>query len=420
MKKIATFILLALLPTVVMAQAVGGQVTRPVKKQQNTQQTRNKPTNSSPKKKIFREVSYESTLSAEERKVWNEERAKAKEEMKQLAYILKSQNIEPKGNFFNGLARCNLGYIDKRGNLVIKSGNYRHYDFHNGYAIIEKDNKYGVIDKKGSVLIPANYDEIHRFSEGYFCVIKDKKVAYFDEKGSMVIPFIWNRYYLAIDPCFKEDFACVCNEKKRYGYIDRNGKVAIPFEYDFAYHFKEGLAPVKKNGKWGYIDKQGKTIIPFIYDNAYTFSEGFGRVEKNGKVGFVNSLGAVVIPIKYGRYPPIGDIVEGYAYVNNNSQAGYGYIDTNGKIVIPYKYREVSDFSEGLACVAITNKLNGCNYGFINKKGQVVIPLKFEKEHIENYQFSEGLAYIEQETKGDHYNKVGGFVDKYGNSTFDF
>lgn len=96
-------------------------------------------------------------------------------------------------------------------------------------------------------------------------------------------------------------------------------------------------------------------------------------------------------------------------------------MNKQGKYIITPKYYEAEDFSEGLACVAKRNSMNQCKYGFINKKGEIVIPFKFVIEHV-NYEFSEGMAFIQ--IYGGHNSageeKIGGFVDKYGNSTFDF
>ena len=39
------------------------------------------------------------------------------------------------------------------------------------------------------------------------------------------------------------------------------------------------LWPVEKDKKWGYIDKTGRLIIPFKFDGAGDFSEGLAAVE---------------------------------------------------------------------------------------------------------------------------------------------
>jgi hypothetical protein len=45
-----------------------------------------------------------------------------------------------------------------------------------------------------------------------------------------------------------------------YGFVDKNGKEAIPLIYEYAEEFKAGKAKVKKAGKEFYIDKTGKLI----------------------------------------------------------------------------------------------------------------------------------------------------------------
>ncbi len=53
---------------------------------------------------------------------------------------------------------------------------------------------------------------------------------------------------------------------------------AIAPQYEDAQEFSEGLAAVKKDGKWGYINEQGKVVVPFQYDVAYIFNEGYAVV----------------------------------------------------------------------------------------------------------------------------------------------
>lgn len=61
--------------------------------------------------------------------------------------------------------------------------------------------------------------------------------------------------------------------------------------------YSEGLAVVKNNGKWGYIDEEGTIVIPIEYDNAWDFTEGRGLVKRDGKFGYVDYQGNEVIPI---------------------------------------------------------------------------------------------------------------------------
>ncbi|MBK9450527.1 MAG: WG repeat-containing protein [Bacteroidetes bacterium] len=79
--------------------------------------------------------------------------------------------------------------------------------------------------------------------------------------------------------------------------MDSTGRMAIPFDYEWACAFKNGLAWVQKKDRYGFIDKSGKTVIPFKYGSAYdyVFMEAHGApvldpvtgerffVDRNGK-----------------------------------------------------------------------------------------------------------------------------------------
>lgn len=130
-----------------------------------------------------------------------------------------------------------------------------------------------------------------------------------------------------------------------FGYIDENAKEAIPYEYDDARNFSEGLAAVYDSGKqrWGYIDKQGTLVIPYMYKKAEPFTEGRGAVQNaDGKWGYIDLNGKVVIPFQY-------DDVEMFTYGTAGANQGglWGYIDLSGKIVVPFKYDDLSTTSKG-------------------------------------------------------------------------
>jgi len=55
--------------------------------------------------------------------------------------------------------------------------------------------------------------------------------------------------------------------------------------------FKEGFALASKDGKWGFINKNSDVVVPFKYDEARSFSEGFTLVGKDYKYGFIDKIG---------------------------------------------------------------------------------------------------------------------------------
>jgi hypothetical protein len=138
-----------------------------------------------------------------------------------------------------------------------------------------------------------------------------------------------NRYYSGSERrlMVKKDNNWIClNEqlkKEKLGFKD-------------IYQYSDGLSRQFKNGKFGYINEQGDVVIPFQYSYSRPFSEGLAMVIKD------------TIP-----FNTIGDISDGQLPQNA------GYIDNTGKIVIDYKYSSASDFQNGVAKVALCLKNPG-------------------------------------------------------------
>ena len=159
---------------------------------------------------------------------------------------------------------------------------------------------------------------------------------------------------------------------KKWGFVDGTGKEIIPFKYDMAVKFSEGLAAVKLKEKWGFIDTTGKEVIPFKFWRTGSFSEGLAAARYvYGGSGFIDKTGKEVIPFEFQW---VGNFSEGLAAVQRNNK--WGFIDKMGKLVIPLNYKNVGKFSEGLAAVQCNNK-----WGAIDKNGTMVVSCIYGNMH---------------------------------------
>lgn len=154
----------------------------------------------------------------------------------------------------------------------------------------------------------------------------------------------------------------VIKKGNKYGFIDKTGKIIVPFEYDYADSFSEGLARVRKGRKWGYIDKVDQLVILFQFDEATSFDKGLARVKKEGKSGYINKTGKAIIPIIYDY---TASFHEGLAEVKLGHK--WGFINMAGGTVIPFDYEETDPFKDGLARVRKGEKVY-----YIDKTGQEV------------------------------------------------
>ena len=60
-------------------------------------------------------------------------------------------------------------------------------DFNEGFAAVLKDRKWGYINTKGEQIVKCKFDGVGDFNEGFAAVKKDGKCGYINTKGYPVI-----------------------------------------------------------------------------------------------------------------------------------------------------------------------------------------------------------------------------------------
>ena len=134
--------------------------------------------------------------------------------------------------------------------------------------IIDGEMKYGYVDSLGIIKIPCSYVDANFFFDGLALVKKSKYGPWIciDNNGNMKYTLKYTN-----GDVYRESLMAVTNstewdENSIFGFVDRNGELAIPFYYTpykgdrFIYlpRFNNGKAYVRYNGKNGWIDKTGK------------------------------------------------------------------------------------------------------------------------------------------------------------------
>ncbi|MEO0110388.1 MAG: WG repeat-containing protein [candidate division WOR-3 bacterium] len=127
----------------------------------------------------------------------------------------------------------------------------------------------------------------------------------------------------------------------------------------------EKLIPFPRGSKWGYVDKEGKVVINPQFDYAYPFSEGLAGVNIGGRQ--FGHPGGILIKgrDKLGINLPFFDFPRGIYREGGILFGKWGYINKEGKFVINPQFDYAYPFSEGLAVVQ-----DGGLWGHINKEGQ--------------------------------------------------
>ncbi len=154
----------------------------------------------------------------------------------------------------------------------------------------------------------------------------------------------------------------------KYGYTDPEGKILIPYKYDWADRFQEGLARTAREDKYGFVNKDGREVIPMQYDWVGRFVDGIARVSKLGQVSYVDQNNQAIgqgLAFDFGK-----DFVNGFARVKRDDF--WSFINTQGQTIVPFAYQKTLNFYEGMAAVC----RNGL-WGFVNQYGVEVIPCQY-------------------------------------------
>lgn len=306
-----------------------------------------------------------------------------------------------------------IGYLNKSGKVAIPFVFDDAFSFQNGVAKVEKGNKKYRIDKNGNEIAQASFeygaynsvksvDSYNNFQDGRAIVFKDRKFGAVNMNREIVIPLEYKELY-----SFSDSVAWATNDGRKWVALDVNGSVLFTLNNaSRPRSFSEGLAVVttksKNHVKHGFINKKGDMVLTISegeYPRAESFNEGLAPIYEKEGCGFIDMTGQIAIPTKYLR---LTSFHNGFARVLNKDYK-WGVINKKGEIVLPFVYGEFSDNEEGLIKANKNNK-----YGWLNSNYEVVIPIKYDVAD----DFSEGLARVEL------FNVGQGFVDKYGNSTF--
>lgn len=161
-----------------------------------------------------------------------------------------------------------IGFINKEGNLVIPcifEGSSCGYIFHGNTCAMSNI----MIDRQGNILrkIPKHYQSRYRhyhFYNGYYIEEPDSRTEnLLDNNGNIIYS------------CFR---------------INGDNEFPIAVRRD-------------SDGKWGFIDKLGKLVIPYQFNDSYYFQDGFATLEEPiTKVLHNSNQGCYIATAMYGSY----------------------------------------------------------------------------------------------------------------------
>lgn len=227
------------------------------------------------------------------------------------------------GDFSEGYALAQAGQkfivLDKTGaELFSYDKGILIGEFHNGLILAKdidktlpsyKSDRFGYLNAKGEFVIRPQFKNATPFYEGY-AIIKDSlnKFHFMGTDGNYV-PETFN-WEIPVE-CCTEYLGPVQN------IVQKGGLFKVQRKFSLASGEMKEKEGFQYNVKFGFINAQGKEIAPCEYDSTGRFEGGFCKVVVNRKAGLINAQGKKITEVKYDELhvpQPYGSFYTNYSY----------------------------------------------------------------------------------------------------------
>lgn len=197
------------------------------------------------------------------------------------------------------------------------------------------------------------------------------------------------------------------NEGKSYIYDSRTKKkvindidwIAVPEDGD-------SLLIVAKDGKRGFVNRYtAETVIPFKYDAAWSFTDGVAGVCEGDSVYFITHSGNPIHGKKFARQRGYDRYVYHGNYAAIPLNGKYGLIDRTGKWALQPEHEDIHIGARNMWYVRDNNK-----WGVIGTDGQFAIPMEFENVWIHT---DNGITIAKADHSQSRYDYDGTLLDEF-------
>lgn len=274
----------------------------------------------------------------------------------------------------------NSGKILNTSDLTALPKNKAVYNENIGYDFM-------ILDQKGEVVLElSDYDYVMPFSEGRAKVEKDGKYGYIDKNGAVVIPI---QYDKAED--FKSGYASVCIGDEKYS-IDLQGHKLIDPRISENYQIFSGDS--KKKGIENIRTK--KVVLKPEYSNVEAVGNDLFLLRANGLYGYYDAKNNKLLEprFEYVKINPLTGIIIG---TSENGKVGLYNLDDENILAPQYNY--IALLESRLYVVSDINN----SEGLVDEEGQIII--KMEYDEIDPWIVEDNLLVVGLR-KGDAYSTL--------------
>lgn len=243
-------------------------------------------------------------------------------------------------NFSEGMAEIidadsKCGYIDTKGEVIIKPTYSKAFSFKEGYALVYEFNKansanplISVIDKGGKTILSLDdrVSSVHEtFSEGLIGFTDTPQMnewGFMNIKGEKIIKP--NGKFVSVKP-FSAGYA-IFSDGNGYGVIDKSGEVIIRPKYQDIQYAEGQMFFAKDKDKYALINIKDEKVSDFFMDSFVGFFGGKCFVQERNKFNLIDAKGK---PVNTNEYATVVNYGQQEMFVSD-----YFDIDVEVKRVI--------------------------------------------------------------------------------------
>ena len=213
----------------------------------------------------------------------------------------------------------------------------------------------------------------------------------------------------------------------KFGYINEEGDIIVPWEYSSASDFVNGFGLVSKDNGI----KKMTSVVNTKGEIVLTFDSQLGNVDYfNGEGGIVTKYHEAATAGRSALINGEGKLITGYDYyslLQENRPPGYGVIwaekiftgsynpkrgvlDWSSDIIIPFEYFDINNTEENWSILSVGKLIDGKpKYGYIYANGVEMLPCIYSHTEL----FTNGCGVVEKDGKFAAINANAAFITQF-------
>ena len=192
------------------------------------------------------------------------------------------------------------GLIDHKGNIIVPAPNASIVGLSEGVTLMQKDyndKSIYILDTQGHQVGDINTNQYqlinHEFHEGKLIVCDansdQPRFHLLDKQGKRVLTFDSNVTEMESTAHYQDGYLVFIGANSLSGIVDGKGNIVLTPQYNALINYGKGHFAALLYDRWGVIDAQGEILIPFDYDCCHPTAIGSSFILQKGYTYFLFS-----------------------------------------------------------------------------------------------------------------------------------